>query len=360
MGAIIKKGREKLIIKGCNNKINLKNNVLDIEESEKTLHYMLPLLSLANTNLILKGKENYLDSCEPFFYIFEKQGSVYIKDTFAIRIEQPLKNGFIYIDGKGNNALIIGLLLALPMLANPSKIIIRAPIDFSLDLDFACALLKKFGIHIDKANETTFEIQPNQLYHCKKIKTESDYTMLAAISLIGSLKNDITYSGIEKKSLQNDFRIYQFLRLNSFNLSNKMIRKKEYYLKEYDASQFENLTPIIMVLAIFSKENVKIKNIDLASSKVRNQLNTMRKNLTKLKVEFEIIEDEITIFPKKITNKVQLESGNDPYIIVALTVLAIVAEAPMIIKNVESIANIYEKFFEKLKLNNVKIEMIHD
>ena len=104
-GAIIKKNRQSLYIKGVNNKVTLKTNIFDCESSFLTVHYLLPLLSVSNTNFVIKGKPEIIDSCDPFMYIFEKQNAFYKKEKNFIKIEQSLKPGFIYIDGENNNNL---------------------------------------------------------------------------------------------------------------------------------------------------------------------------------------------------------------------------------------------------------------
>lgn len=360
IGATIKYNKGKLYIKGINNKINIKDNIFSCDNSYLTINYMLPILSLAKTNLILKASKDVINSCDPYMYIFEKQNVIYIKEDNSIRLESDLKSGIIYIDGKNNNSLIIGLFLALPLLNLQSKLIVRAPIEYASDLDYAISILKTFGIIINKSNDTTYEIKQKQSYRGKNIKTDADYRYLTAISLIGSLKGEILINGINKKSLQNDFKIYNFLKSSNFNLNHKVIKRKEYYIKNIDSSMFENFIPLLMILALRNKEKTIIKNLDMTNSIFLNQLHTMLDNFKELGIEYDLVEDELTIIPKKKLPKKQLNTNNDPYVALALSTLAMVNNEPLILYDCNCIEIVYENFYDYLKQNNVKIEFIHN
>lgn len=359
-GAIIKKNRQSLYIKGVNNKVTLKTNIFDCESSFLTVHYLLPLLSLSNTNFVIKGKPEIIDSCDPFMYIFEKQNAFYKKEKNFIKIEQSLKPGFIYIDGENNNNLIIGLFIALPLLNLSSKLIIRAPIDAEKDLDNAIKILEKFGVIIHKINKTTYEILPNQTYKGKKITTDSDYKFLTSLFIIGSLKGDIAVKGINKKSLQDDFRILDFLKKSGFSFNNGYIKHKPFYFNNINAEIYKNFIPLLIVLAIVNNQKTTITNLDLMNPTRANQVNVMLKNLKKLQIDYELNEDELTINPKIIEKKEQLESNFDPLVVMALTTLAIVSKTPLIIKDCQCINFEYADYFNILKQANVKIEFIHN
>ena len=359
-GAIIKKNRQSLYIKGVNNKVTLKTNIFDCESSFLTVHYLLPLLSLSNTNFVIKGKPEIIDSCDPFMYIFEKQNAFYKKEKNFIKIEQSLKPGFIYIDGENNNNLIIGLFIALPLLNLSSKLIIRAPIDAEKDLDNAIKILEKFGVIIHKINKTTYEILPNQTYKGKKITTDSDYKFLTSLFIIGSLKGDIAVKGINKKSLQDDFRILDFLKKSGFSFNNGYIKHKPFYFNNINAEIYNNFIPLLIVLAIVNNQKTTITNLDLMNPTRANQVNVMLKNLKKLQIDYELNEDELTINPKIIEKKEQLESNFDPLVVMALTTLAIVSKTPLIIKDCQCINFEYADYFNILKQANVKIEFIHN
>lgn len=359
-GAIIKKNRQSLYIKGVNNKVILKTNIFDCESSFLTVHYLLPLLSLSNTNFVIKGKPEIIDSCDPFMYIFEKQNAFYKKEKNFIKIEQSLKPGFIYIDGENNNNLIVGLFIALPLLNLSSKLIIRAPIDAEKDLDNAIKILEKFGVIIHKINKTTYEILPNQIYKGKKITTDSDYKFLTSLFIIGSLKGDIAVKGINKKSLQDDFRILDFLKKSGFSFNNGYIKHKPFYFNNINAEIYKNFIPLLIVLAIVNNQKTTITNLDLMNPTRANQVNVMLKNLKKLQIDYELNEDELTINPKIIEKKEQLESNFDPLVVMALTTLAIVSKTPLIIKDCQCINFEYADYFNILKQANVKIEFIHN
>lgn len=359
-GAIIKKNRQSLYIKGVNNKVTLKTNIFDCESSFLTVHYLLPLLSLSNTNFVIKGKPEIIDSCDPFMYIFEKQNAFYKKEKNFIKIEQSLKPGFIYIDGENNNNLIVGLFIALPLLNFSSKLIIRAPIDAEKDLDNAIKILEKFGVIIHKINKTTYEILPNQTYKGKKITTDSDYKFLTSLFIIGSLKGDIAVKGINKKSLQDDFRILDFLKKSGFSFNNGYIKHKPFYFNNINAEIYNNFIPLLIVLAIVNNQKTTITNLDLMNPTRANQVNVMLKNLKKLQIDYELNEDELTINPKIIEKKEQLESNFDPLVVMALTTLAIVSKTPLIIKDCQCINYEYADYFNILKQVNVKIEFIHN
>ncbi len=207
IGASIKQEKNRLTIHGVNNQIHLTNNVFETKASRYTFLYMLPLLSLSNHPIIFKTQTpSIIEQANPYKYIFEKENLYYHVEGNTIKLEQSIKSGFIYINGHENASLILGLLLALPLLSTGSKIVVRAPVTEKEDIEQFINLLKKFGIHVlFNTSNHTIEILPHQWFKAYSFKIESDYYILSLCTILTAFSGIVNFSHVNKKSQGTDF-----------------------------------------------------------------------------------------------------------------------------------------------------------
>lgn len=366
MGAVIRKEENRLIIHGINNQVHFANNVFETKNSSYTFLYMLPFLSLANQPIIFKtNNPSIIEKVMPYKHIYEKENLYFYIENNTIKIEQSIRSGFIYINGHGNTPLILGLLLALPLLHTSSKIVVRYPITNEEDIKQSITLLKKFGviISLNTANHT-IEIAPNQSFKAYSMNTECDYFMLSMFTILQGFEGNISLKNAAKKSESSDYLLLNYLKqmnidlVKNFNYNFK--KRKEIEMQKVDLSIHENAIPLFMPLALSSKKTVTFKNLDANNKKQQEQLKIMLNIFNTLDIEYKLEENDIVVFGKTIENKKQLDCQNNPYIAIAFSLLAIISKAPLIIKNCQCIDDIYANFYSLIQSFGSIVEFIHD
>ena len=82
--------------------------------------------------------------------------------------------------------------------------------------------------------------------------------------------------------------------------------------------------------------------------------------LDTIEVEYQYHENEFIVFPNQIQVKKQLDCQKDPAIAIVLSLLAVIAKAPLIIKNCQCIDYIFDGFYQQIQSFGSIVEFIHD
>ena len=367
MGAIIQEYKNHLVIHGTNNQFHITNNVFATETSRYTFLYMLPLLSLTNQLVVLKNNNReIIESAEPYRHIFEKCNSVYNVERNTIKMEQPLSNeNNIYINGYNNTSLIAGLLLALPTMLTTSKIIICYPYDNREDILQYINILKKFGIIVNEdTSDHSLTIPAGQTFKACNITTDNDYYLASLFSILKPYAGNVQLKGLSKQAVSSDFNLLSTLKNNNIDLYKLSIsnlkKKKPILLTQIKADVTKNSLPLFMGLAIANELTIRIKDIDKNNIYFARQLNILKNILKTLDCEYEETEKDIIIHGHLPNAKKQVDSENDPYFAIVLSLLGILTSYPIIVKNCSCVDYIWDDFYGLLKSLGVLIEFIHD
>ena len=88
----------------------------------------------------------------------------------------------------------------------------------------------------------------------------------------------------------------------------------------------------------------------------------MSRIFSKLKLNYAAFEDEniIRVSPCRVQEIKQVDCEDDPIVVMAITMLALLSDVAIVIRNAECIDEINRDFFEKLKSYGAVIEYIHD
>lgn len=366
IGASIKKVNEKLVIKGNNNKIRLKNSLFICGETSTTAKLMIPLFCTFNQPAGVKANENVIKELETFKAIFDAYGITYYFEDDVVRFERQMESEEVEFDGDIDTYFMAGLMIALPLLNHSSIIKLRAPVRNENTYNTIVKILKKFHIDIKHPATMRYEINSNQRYISCKIKTEQDNLLLSYITLLTQrLKdnNNLTLLNYRKKSTQDTKKLLDYLKKYAVGykrvFSKGYLKKKTLSLSKIEAS-VENSLPLLMVLGTFNSQEMIISKVDFNKQRVKKQYNIMTRVFTKLKLDYTTFDNEIMIHPSKVCNKVQVDCENDPYVVMALTMLGLLSDVPIVIRNVDCIFNIYKNFFDMLKQLGAVIEFIHN
>lgn len=274
-----------------------------------------------------------------------------------VKVKGPLVGGKVEVDGSESSQFISGLLMALPLASNDSKVIVhdlksRPYVDLTLDL------LKKFGINIENRDYQSFKIPGNQKYKAAEIELEGDWSGAAFLFVAAAINGEVRVKGLNRFSEQADRNILKALAAAGVEVNQNddeiSVSKSPLSAFEFDATHSPDLFPPLAVLAAVCDGVSKIKGVERLHNKESNRGLTLQQELGKLGIEIILDGNLMQVKGGKIEGGT-IFSHHDHRIAMAAAVAGLIAEKPVIIQNAECVSKSWPSFFEDLELLNVKI-----
>ena len=365
IGAIIRKDEDRIVIRGVNNKINFKNSLFYCE-SATTAKLMIPLLCSVPQPFGVKSNCEVINQLKEFEFIYQTYGINAYFEEEIIRFEKVMDTCEVEFDGDLDIYMSAGILLALPLLSGTSVFKLRAPKRSEKTYNTITKILKAFSVDIKHPATMKYEVNGNQKYRKANITTEMDCLLLSHTALLSKLlkqEESIEILNFKRNPSMDEDRLLDLIKKTATEYKNylfsKLFKKKEYDFHKLEANVEDSL-PILMVLASLNSQDSLISKVDFSKKRVKKQYDIMAKAFNKLSIPCSDFEKEIVVNPAIVEEKRQVESGKDPYIVIALSYLALLSKAPIVIKNVDCVFNLYSDFFNELKSIGAKVEFIHN
>lgn len=304
-------------------------------ESGSTLRFFLPVFLLLDRPVEFQGYGRLMERPMGIYEeICQRQGLFFQKSEAGIKVRGSLKAGDFQVPGNISSQFITGLLFALPLLPEDSRIQLIEPVESRSYIRMTIQALNAFGIEI-KEEGNLLSIRGNQRYQAGTYTVEGDYSNAAFLDGLGLLGGQVQVDGLAENSLQGD----------------KIYRTYFRMLKEgkgpIDLQDCPDLGPVLMAMAaafggghFIGTSRLKIKESDRGT--------VMAEELAKFGIAVSCKENEIIVkkgelhAPKEI-----LQGHNDHRIVMSLSVLA--TRTGGVIEEAECVKKSYPGFFEDLK-----------
>lgn len=346
LGAEFRFENDFVLVNGINFE-NIKNPICaNCRESGSTLRFMVPIMLLTGAECTLTGSDYlftrpltiYEEICKKFGFVFDKQAS-------SLTIMGRLKCGKYKIPGNISSQFISGLLFALPMLKDDSKIIITGDFESRSYIDLTISALNQFGIKVD-FTENELYIYGNQVYKPAEIAVEGDYSNSAFFDALNCLGSNIEIQGLNPDSYQGD-KVY-----------NKYFNAIKNGMPTLDITDCPDLAPILFTLAAFyngavftGTRRLKMKESDRAA--------VMQKELSHFGANIEVYENSVVVNKSKLHKpQVVLNGHNDHRIVMSLSVLLSVFGGK--ISGAEAVSKSFPDFFDKISSLGIGVTLNAD
>lgn len=351
-----KDNNKTLNIKGVN-RIEIQNNIIDCIESGSTLRFLIPIALLQDDREVTFTGTGKLPQrpLDEYYNIFNKGNIFYQNErgNLPLKVKGKLKPGEFHLKGDISSQFITGLMFALPLLNENSKIIITSKLESKAYVDLTMDILSKFGIKIENNLYKEFYIKGNQSYINRNYKVEGDFSQAAFWLVAGAIGEEIRCKNLNINSLQGDKEIINIIKSmgGSIDINEDYIKSNPSELKGIiaDASEIPDLVPILAVAGSVSRGVTKIINAKRARIKECDRLHAIACELNKIGGEVEELEDSLIIKGNKKLKGGVVDSWNDHRIAMALAVASIACERPLIINNSEVVEKSYPTFWEEFK-----------
>lgn len=348
-------------------KVNINEGVLAIDGSEmfkgnnyqifcnesgSLLRFIIPVVSAVGISATFTGAGRlperpigiYLD-CLP------KAGvKCTTKSGLPLTVDGQLQPGEFEIPGNVSSQFITGLLFALPLLKEDSKIILTSPLESVAYVDITINVMKKFGVIIE-ATDYGYFVKGNQKYIPKNYTTEGDWSNAAFFMTAAAIKGDITVTGVDKNSAQGDKEIAEILKRFGakveFTDNGVRVQKGDLKATNIDARQIPDLVPILAVCATFAEGTTHITGAERLRIKESDRLSAIANAINKLGGNVVEKPDGLVITGVKSLKGGTVQGVNDHRIVMAMSVATLMATDTVTITDMESIKKSFPNYFEE-------------
>ena len=297
--------------------------------------------------------------------------------------EGELQGGDFVIDGDISSQFVSGLLFALPLLKEDSRIIVKKELQSMGYVDMTARTITKFGIKMsceEKDGDTICSIPGGQKYiPVDEYLVEGDWSNGAVWLAAGILGDSpIKVEGLSMDSAQGDRKIVEIIRefggeiqvedtdaVESITAYPAIMEngncKQTLKGITYSAGQTPDLVPMLALIATQAKGTTMITNAQRLRSKESDRLHSVTTTLKTLGADVEELPEGLLIRGMGCSKEAlvdgkykplkggAVESFNDHRVVMMAAIASILCREPVQIYGWESVRKSYPTFFDRLE-----------
>ncbi len=340
-------------------------SVLDCIESGSTLRFAIPVAAALGKTVTFVGSGrlpqrpigDYLRLLPEHNVACQSEGGL------PLTISGRLVGDTFELAGDVSSQYITGLLLALPILEQDSKIVLTTTLQSKPYVDMTVKVMADFGVVVEETDYGYF-IKGNQKYIPCDYVVESDWSQAAFFLVAGALCGDVTLKGLDLDSTQGDKEIVTVLKNFGCNIvaDKDYVRATKSQLKgiTVDATDIPDMVPTIAVAAAFAQGKTVITGAQRLRFKESDRIKSVATNLRKMGVAVEETDDGMIINSNGGANGALLDGFNDHRIVMAFSVAGLCAKGDTYITDPFSINKSYPSFFDDYNRLGGKADVICD
>lgn len=326
---------------------------LDCGESGSTLRFILPVAAALGCRCRVHAQGRLPQRpIEGLLALLSEHGCDCASPLYPLSLSGKLAGGTYRIEGNISSQYISGLLFALPLLGEDSRIEFLSPLESAAYVDMTIRTLARFGIHIERA-PNGYAIRGGQQYHTPGAVTiEGDWSSAAFWLCAGALSgHGITCRGLSEESLQADKAIITILKQMgaqvTVNNQGVSVQKKALRALDLDMSQMPDIVPVTAVLAAVAKGTSVLRNVGRLRLKESDRLQAMLDNLTALGAEASIYGNDLVITGTPRLNGGVVNGMGDHRIIMSMAIASIACKGSVYIPDAGAVQKSYPNFFDE-------------
>lgn len=275
-----------------------------------------------------------------------------------IWIRGIVKGGEVEIEAKSSQ-FVSSLLFTLP-LADGDSIVRISNLKSKPYVDITLHVLEESGIDVEVDNKNTFYVKGGQSYRLRSFKVPADFTSASYLIAAGILAGKVKILNMFD-SKQGDKKIVEIVKEMGGkirwdkNSGVILAEKSELEGVEVDAKDIPDLVPTISILAAVAKGKTVIYNAEHLKIKEIDRIEGIYLNLKKLGINVKKRDDGLEIVGGKIEGGL-VESFGDHRMALAFSLLGLIAEKGITVRNAEVVSVSYPGYFDMLKRLGANIE----
>ena len=327
--------------------------VADCGESGSTLRFLMPLALDGCGPVRFVGHGRLMERpLDVYRTLFAAQSVLWRDEPGAIVLDGQLRGGDFSLRGDVSSQFITGLLLALPRLAEDSRIHITTPLESRAYVELTRDMQMRFGITSAWEDAHTLFVPGRQYARTPgTVTVEGDWSHAAFYLVAGLIGGGVTLTGLDARSVQGDRAIVEVLRAMGGALSwtEGAITAKPSALHgvDVDASQIPDLVPVLAVAACAAQGTTRITGAARLRIKESDRLAAMAQELTHLGAQVEELPDGLVIHGGRKLAGTQVEGHNDHRIVMSLCIASALCTGALCVTDAQAVGKSAPRFFEE-------------
>lgn len=303
-------------------------------ESGSTMRFFIPLALVGGGSARFTGSERLIERGADVYEDVLKSAE-FTKIKNEINIDGKLVGGCYGVRGNISSQYISGLLLALPLLSEPSVLKIIPPVESKNYIDITLAVMSLFGVRVDRISETEFKIEGGQSYKPADAFVEVDWSNSAFYMALNEIGGSVEVGNLNPDSLQGD------------KVCTRLFKELDNESPLIDISDCPDLGPILFAVAA-AKHGAVFDGTRRLGIKESDRADAMAQELAKFGIKVRVDENSVTVFDGELKKPDEILNGhNDHRIVMALSILLSLTGGT--IDGAQAVAKSQPDFFARLQ-----------
>lgn len=268
-----------------------------------------------------------------------------------LTVEGPLQGGEATVDGSQGSQFITGLLMALPLAAGDTTLMVneltsRPYIDMTLEV------LDVFGIRVEHEAYSRFYIAGGQRYEAATYNIEGDWSGASCLLVAGATAGEVTVRNLNPLSRQADAAIVQALERAGAQIISTpeaiTVRQGPLRAFEFDATHCPDLFPALAALAANCPGTSVIEGTGRLTHKESNRAETIADIFRAMGITVDLSRENRMLITGGKIGSATVHSHNDHRIAMAAAVAALNSDRDIVIRQAGAVDKSYPCFWDDL------------
>lgn len=327
--------------------------VLDCGESGSTLRFLLPVAAALGCNATFTGRGRL--PARPIGELLSTltaHGVTASSPSLPLTLHGTLTGGDFTVRGDVSSQYITGLLLALPRLSAPSRVVLSTALQSTGYVEMTRRTMARFGAVVE-VNGNAFTLKRPSPYRTPDTLTvEGDWSNAAFWLAAGAVSRPVTVTGLHPHSAQGDKAIASLLQRFGAAVTQDgdtvTVSPAPLTAQEIDMSDIPDLLPPLAVVAAAASGTTRLFNAARCRLKECDRLHGMATLLTALGIQTEETADALTIHGGTPSGGT-VDSQNDHRLVMAAALAAALCTEDVTVLRSEAVTKSYPAFFADYK-----------
>ena len=362
LGAKLERGQESWRV-WSTGRLSAPQGMIECGESGVTLRFTIPISSLVGKDVWLKGSESLMRRpIQPLFESMKQLGAEISFRGTEVRVKAgPAKGGSVQLPGNVSSQFLSGLLLAGPLMEEGLRVKLISTLESRGYVSMTIETMKRHGVSVGINDDMSFyQVMPGQIYKPTEHTIPGDYSSAAfPMAAAAVTRSKILILGLPCDRADPDSVFLDVLSrmgvTTRFTSDALHVEGRALKAVNADITNCLDLGPVIAVLGCYAEGETRITGAGRLRYKESDRLSVIRSELRVLGAEIEEIGSGLLLSGPASLHGGTVDSHGDHRIAMALSIAALNASGPVLIRNAECVNKSYPTYFDDIRALGVDV-----
>jgi 3-phosphoshikimate 1-carboxyvinyltransferase len=337
--------------------------MIECRESGVTLRFTIPISSLVGKDVWLKGNETLMRRpIQPLIESMKQLGAeINVRGTEVHVKAGPAKGGSVQLPGNVSSQFLSGLLLAGPLMEEGLKVRLISPLESRGYVSMTIETMKRHGVSVKINDDMSFyQVMPGQIYKPTEHTIPGDYSSAAfPMAAAAVTRSKILILGLPRDHADPDSAFLEVLSrmgvTTRFTSDALQVEGRALKAVNADITNCPDLGPVIAVLGCHADGETRITGAGRLRYKESDRLSVITSELRVLGAEIGEMSGGLLLSGPASLHGGTVDSHGDHRIAMALSIAALNASGPVLIRNAECVNKSYPTYFDDIRALGVDV-----